>query len=249
MLKQKHRRSHRKNKRISKRKYTRKKEIHIGGNNIERIIYCFWTGTNIMSKKRKACMDYIMKNARCKVILITPNNLNSFILPNHPLHEAYPYLSETHKSDYLRTYFMHFLGGGYTDIKKFTGDWNKAFDDILERDDIFLNGYHEKSPNDVAGDERAKTLWNKLPANGAYIVRPRTEFTRKWYTRMIEVLDSKLEALKQNPSKNPQATPNTSPGYPIEWAEILGKIYHTIACDYLDKFLFTVPIPITEGYR
>jgi hypothetical protein len=194
-------------------------------------------------------MDFINKNVECKLILVTPDNLNSFILPDQPLHEGYPYLSETHKADYLRTYFMHFLGGGYTDIKKFEGDWNKAFDDIIARDDIFLNGYHEKSQDDVAGDERAKSLWKQLPANGAYIVRPGTEFTTKWYTRMVEILDSKLDTLKKNPSTNPQATPDTSPGYPIEWAEILGRIYHNIACEYLDKFLFTAPIPITKGYR
>jgi hypothetical protein len=250
MLYRKHRRSRRKHKRrAAKRKYSLKKKIHRGGRAIERVLYCFWTGKNEMSAQRKECMDFINNNAGCKITLVTPDNLDSFILPDQPLHEAYTYLSETHKSDYLRTYFMHFLGGGYTDIKKFEGNWNKAFDDIIARDDIFLNGYHEKSPDDVAGDERSKSLWAQLPANGAYIVRPGTEFTERWYTRMVEVLNSKLEALKKNPSTNPQATPQTSPGYPIEWAEILGRIYHTLSCDYLDKFLFTVPVPITKGYR
>jgi hypothetical protein len=66
---------------------------------------------------------------------------------------------------------------------------------------------------------------------------------------MVEVLDSKLDELKKHPATNPQATPDTSPGYPIEWAEILGRIYHNLACDYLDKFLFTLPVPIPTNYR
>jgi len=232
-----------------KRKVSRRKRKSIGGSTIYRIIYCFWTGTNEMSPQRKECMEFIRANAGCEVLLIGPDNLDKYILPDQPIHAAYPYLSETHKADYLRTYFMHFKGGGYSDIKKFEGDWNKAFDDISAREDIVLNGYHEKSPDDVAGGERAKKLWQKLPGNGLYIVRPRTEFSTKWYTQMVELLDSKLEALKQHPATNPQATPDTSPGYPIEWAEMLGRIYHNIGCDYVDKFLFTCPVVITKDYR
>jgi hypothetical protein len=144
---------------------------------------------------------------------------------------------------------MHFRGGGYTDIKRFEGDWNKAFDDINARQDIFLNGYHEVSPNDIAGDERSKSLWKTLPGNNLYIVRPGTEFTTKWYTRMVEVLDSKLEALKANPATTQRETPVSKPGYPLHWAELLGKIFHTLSSDYTDKFLFTAPITITKNYR
>jgi hypothetical protein len=236
-----------------KRKVSRRKRRSIprfiGGSSINRIIYCFWTGTNEMSPQRKECMDFILANAGCEVILIGPDNLEKYLLADKPVHPAYPYLSETHKADYLRTYFMHFKGGGYTDIKKFEGDWNKAFDDISAREDIVLNGYHEKSPDDIAGGDRAKQLWKELPANCAYIVRPGTDFTTKWYTQMVELLDSKLEALKAHPATNPQATADTSPGYPIEWAEMLGKIYHNLACDYTDKFLFTCPVAISKGYR
>jgi len=91
-----------------------------------------------MSPQRKECLDFILANAKCEVVLVRPDNLDKYVLPDQPIHPAYQYLSETHKADYLRTYFMHFLGGGYTDIKKFEGDWNKAFDDINAREDIFL---------------------------------------------------------------------------------------------------------------
>jgi hypothetical protein len=194
-------------------------------------------------------MDFILEHAGCKVALVKPDNLDTYLLPDKPLHPAYQYLSEVHKSDYLRTYFMHFKGGGYSDVKKFKGDWNKAFDDINAQGDMFLNGYHELSPDDVAGDERSKSLWQKVPGNNIYIVRPGTEFTTKWYTRMIEVLDSKLEALKANPAKLQRATFVSQPGYPLGWAEILGSIFHTLCSDYTDKFLFTAPTTISKDYR
>ena len=71
---------------------------------------------NPMSKNRQDCKT-IDKVSQCNVILITPEKLNKYILNEHPLHPSYYYLSEVHKSDYLRTYFMRFYGGGYSDIK------------------------------------------------------------------------------------------------------------------------------------
>jgi len=73
----------------------------------------------------------------CKVCCVYKDDLSKYIL-EHPLHEAYEYLSETHKADYLRTYFMHFYGGGYSDIKRSSGSWLKAFDD-LENSDKWLS--------------------------------------------------------------------------------------------------------------
>jgi len=214
-----------------------------GGNIIKKIIYCFWTGTNAMSPTRKECLDNLIATSGCKVQLIDPRNLETFLLPNVPLHDSYQYLSETHKSDYLRTYFMHFLGGGYSDIKNTTADWNKAFDDLNADPKMLLNGYHEPSPTGVAGDKSVKKHWNELPGNCAYIVRPQTNFTQKWYDLLIQKLDGKLEALKQHPADNPQSTPETTHGYPVKWTEILGDIFHPLADTCRGQFLFTTPPP------
>ena len=72
------------------------------------IIYCFWTGTNLMSDKRKICLQQLRETSKCNVILVIPETLNNYILDEHPLHPSFNYLSETHKADYLRTYFMRF---------------------------------------------------------------------------------------------------------------------------------------------
>lgn len=225
------------------RRKTKQNKKQRGGNPIKKIIYCFWTGTNEMSPSRKESLENLTAKSGCKVQLINPTNLDTFLVPDAPLHEAYQYLSQTHKSDYLRTYFMHFLGGGYSDIKYTTADWNKAFDDLNADSTMILNGYHEPSPDGVAGDASVKKHWKELPGNCAYILRPKTEFTQKWYDSLIKKLDDKLQALKKHPADNPQSIPHTTPGYPIEWTEILGDIFHPLADNYRGKFLFTTPIP------
>ena len=235
--------------RRTKKKRSRSRKISIarrtqrGGDPIKKIIYCFWTGTNAMPANRKACLDNLIASAGCKVQLVDPTNLKTFLVPDAPLHEAYQYLSATHKSDYLRTYFMHFLGGGYSDIKNTTADWNTAFDDLNAQPKMLLNGYHEPSSDGVKGDKSVKEHWRELPGNCAYIIRPKTEFTQKWYDLLIQKLDSKLEALKKHPANSPQSTPQTTPGYPIEWTEILGDIFHPLTYSYRGQFLFTTPIP------
>jgi hypothetical protein len=221
-----------------------------GGAAIKKIIYCFWTGTNAMSANRKACLDNLIATSGCKVQLVDPTNLQMFLLPDAPLHEAYQYLSATHKSDYLRTYFMHFLGGGYSDIKHTTADWNTAFDDLNAKPKMLLNGYHEPSSEGVAGDASVKEHWRELPGNCAYIIRPRTEFTQKWYDLLVQKLDSNIQALKQHPADSPHSTPETTHGYPIKWTEILGDIFHPLADTYRGQFLFTTPPPdLSKSWR
>ncbi len=45
-------------------------------------------------------------------------------------HQAYAYLSEVNNADYLRTYFMRFYGGGYTDVKMHRGSWVSSFEKL-----------------------------------------------------------------------------------------------------------------------
>lgn len=210
----------------------------------EKRIFCFWTGDNIMSENRKECLKTIEN-----VTLVTKLNLYNYILKSYPLHKAYDYLSETHKADYLRTYFMHFYGGGYSDIKTHTYSWNESFQKLISNKEIYACGYKEIGPNGVALDEY-KDNWNNLIGNGCYIFRPYTEFTKKWYNRMNEILDQKLELLKLNPSRNPRDCiehfPDTK--YPISWSEILGNIFHPLCYEFKDKLLYDLPVPLFYNY-
>ena len=234
-------------KRIKRRKIHRKsrvRRIQRGGS--ENIIYVFWTGTNEMSQARKECLENLKEVSECKVILVGPENLKEYLQPEHPLHESYEYLSETHKADYLRTYFMNFLGGGYSDIKRTTGSWKKSFDD-LKNSDKWLCGYKE-----IAGGVAYKPLHDKheeLIGNGAYICKKDTPLTNEWYNDMIALLDSKLSDLKLYPAKSPQDKYESGSGYPIGWNEMLGRIFHKVCYKYKDKLMNTLPISIFKDYR
>ncbi len=214
---------------------------------IPRVIYVFWTGSNPMNENRKKSIESIRETSGCQVILITKDNLNTYIIKDHPLHPAYPYLSEVHKADYLRTYFMHFYGGGYSDVKPTSGNWLKAFEDMEKNPSYYANGYKEVGPGGVGYAPNAEH-WEKLIGNCAYIFRPNTSLTKEWYNDMIKLLDSKLEELKQHPASHPRDKKEENTGYPIGWIEMLGEIFHRVIYNYHDKLLMTVPIPNFSNY-
>jgi hypothetical protein len=214
------------------------------------ILYCFWTGTTPVSKNRVRCIRNLKTVPECKVIPIHPGNLSEYILDEHPLHEAYQYLSETHKADYLRTYFMHFYGGGYSDIKCASGTWAYAYRDIRNYPDCWINGAHELSSADIACED-VKEHWKQLLSNGAYIVRSNTEFTREWYHSMMSVMDEKTEQLCKYPARYAQESSENSKEYlyPLEWNELLGRIFHRVLVKYLPHVMYTIPRPIMINYR
>src|SRR5690606_1936777 len=74
------------------------------------VLYAFWTGNNELTENRLRCLESIKKNSGVPFVLVTPGNLEEYIVNEHPLHPAYEYLSLIHRSDYLRCYFMHHHG-------------------------------------------------------------------------------------------------------------------------------------------
>jgi len=218
-------------------------------NIVKKNIYCFWTGNNEMSENRNKAFINLKENSKCNVILITSDNLSEYILPDYPLHEAYSYLSFTHRADYLRTYFMHLHGGGYSDIKKIPESWENAFNDINNDKYAYINGYRENQSGDIANGEVSE-LYDKLIGNGAYIVRPNTEFSKQWFYEMNQLLDKKLPLLKQM-DVNDNKLNDSLENYPIEWNEMLGRIFHKLLANYIDtnRILYTVPYPIVSDYR
>lgn len=212
-----------------------------------RTIFCFWTGTNPISQRRLDCLEQLRRVSECNVILITPDLLPLYILKSAPLHPAFPYLSETHKADYLRTYFMHHHGGGYSDIKQTTGSWVSSFES-LEKSDQWCVGFQETCGG--VGYLPHEQYYQELIGNCAYIFKPRNPFTTAWYDAMLSLLDTKLEHLRQYPATFPQDRAEISGGrYPIEWNEMLGRIFHRVALDYRGHFLRTLPPCIFSDYR
>lgn len=221
---------------------------------VEKVIYCFWTGTNKMSENRKRCFDSICQNAGVPVILITPDNLSDYILPEHPLHPAFQYLSLNHRSDYLRCYFMHFYGGGFCDIKTIEHSWTDSFA-RLNNSDKYLIGYPELNEdctayvaveNQVLKSE-IKKCWPLLVGNGAFICRPRTKFTDEWFSELNKRLDSYYDSVKEHPAIDPFGQGNN---YPIPWLHLQGGIFHPLCLKYHKKIIQDKRImPSFKDYR
>jgi hypothetical protein len=162
-----------------------------------RIIFCFWTGDNPMTEKRRQCLDTIKTKSECTVILITKDNVMDWEVKGSPFHPAYPYLSAVHKADYLRCYFMRHYGGGYADIKTQTGSWVPTFEMLQKSDDLWVAGYKEVGPGGIAHVDdnelyrSMQTVYDKMIGNCAYICRKNTPFVIDWYKRVKEILDEK----------------------------------------------------------
>lgn len=255
----------RKTRHRQKKRHRRKKtRTQRGGqaSTIPRKVWCFWVGPNQMSKNRKESYDSIVANIGVPVTLVTDQTLKDYIKPDAPIHKAYEFLSGTHKCDYLRTYFMHHYGGGYTDIKRTNTSWIKAFEEIEKDPNIWVNGYKEINagavavPSDNPGrGDILKQNFSILLGNCAYICRPNTEFTKKWIDKLHEKLDRHYEELKKNPASDPRDEKGKRLGngtvskYPIGWVEILGEIFHDLCYDYKEHLLYTVPAPDFSNYN
>ena len=216
-------------------------------------LYCFWTGNNPLTENRKKNL-ISLNNTGFDVKLITPNNLNNYILSKHPLHKGYQYLSETHKSDYLRCYFMNFYGGGYSDIKQIKDSWLEQYKELMNLDK-WACGYQETSPDDIAYgsnekiNKQMKENYNKLIGNGCYIFKKNTLLTNEWYKQLMLLMDNKYDNLKKYPSKDVRQVYSDEYPYPFGWNELLGKIFHPLVYKYNDKILKSLSYVNMNNYR
>jgi len=230
-------------------------ERNLMNEKVDRVIYIFWTGDNEITPNRLKGIESLQKNSGVKVQLITPKNLNDYIIKDDPLPEAYNDLSLVHKADYLRTYFMYHHGGGYADIKMHKNSWKEAFDQ-LENSDAYALGYKEVGwwgvANQTITEEPLKSdltiYWRYLIGNCAYICRAHTKLTTEWYAEMKRRVVEKTDILKENPATDPFGT---NKNYPIEWFYILGEIFHPLCLKYHKRLIandIIKPI-ISKNYR
>lgn len=217
----------------------------------ENRIYAFWTGNNEMSQDRMTCLRSIEKESESDLHLVTPENLGEYLISEYPLHPAYRYLSLTHKADYLRCYFMHHHGGGYSDIKKTSSSWSRAFEDLYSNDIAYVNGYPELNADCVAmvGGSLYQALrdnYRKVVGCSAFICKPNTPFTLDWFNAVNSILDALMPYLIESPAVHPQEKfgmiINGVPSrYPLRWTEILGNIFHPLCLKYSGHLIQTLP--------
>lgn len=194
--------------------------------NMNKVIYQFWTSDNAITPNRIAALNTSKSVFGVECRLLYKDDIEKMILPDFPLHPAYKYLSAIHKSDYLRSYFMNFYGGGYADIKFFSTDnnWKQCFELIENNNEIDIIGQHEV-PNG-SGIVYLNTLdnLNKILSNCWFICKAHSKFTEEWYKRVQLKLDQRYDILKRYPATDIFGGLN----YPIRWGEIQCEIFHAL---------------------
>ena len=138
-----------------------------------------------MSSDRTACLKSIQENSNVDVELINEKNLNQW---SNDLHPGFEYLSSTHKSDYLRSYFMFHYGGGYTDIKRCEFDWNPYFK-MLEESSYDFIGYHEVNKNDICIQELRHSFLS-IAGPIQFIFKKNSNFAKEWFFETNTKLDN-----------------------------------------------------------
>lgn len=219
-----------------------------------RRIFLFWTGDNEMSLNRKRCLASLYANSSCEVVLINRHNLSQWLVTD--LHPSYPYLSYTHRADYLRCYFMHHYGGGYSDIKACRFDWNPYFNQLFSSPSQFMCGYRESRAMDVGSfSNDIRRAYQSLPGMGHFIFKPNTPLTFKWISHVHSCLDPLVDRLVKYPGTyHPRAVLGGVHGrellpkiryfgsrYPLHWNSILGRILHPITFNFIDYLCLSMP--------
>lgn len=228
---------------------------------MDKVIYMFWTGDNLITENRKLnFLRMSVLNQDFKIKLLYKEDIKKYELPDSPYHPAYEFLSEIHKADYLRCYFMHYYGGGYSDIKFNPICWKTAWDNFLKSDKLIC-GYAETHPEHIAPqqykhlDLEMKQNFYKLIGNCCYLAKPQSIITKDWFEEVNRILDSKLDDLENNPSSFPQDTKGyiksdgSVSGYPLRWAEICGEVFHRVIYKYKNYVDYSLSTPVTHDYR
>jgi hypothetical protein len=220
-----------------------------------RTIFCFWTGDNPITPRRLHSLRTIQPITGCKIQYITQESLNNWILPYAPLHQAYPFLSAVHKADYLRAYFMCHYGGGYSDIKEPTGSWIPAFEALEQNTDLWVVGYPEGSPDDLAAVDdkelyrKMQSVYSQMVGNGSYVCRSGTPLVRRWLAEVHRILDRVYKQLEAYPAPHPRVMKQGDPNYALKWTEICGNVFHPLVYEYLAHVSTSLPKPICHGYQ
>ncbi len=229
------------------------------------IIFCIWFGKKIMPVNKAAALLSILNNVNVPVQLLHDDNFRNWEIPEHSFHPAFEFLTDTHKSDYLRAYLMYHYGGGYTDIKFTFSDWSGCFHTLGESNKHFL-GYRETAPNGVCLNlveklnpsivEQLRSIYQVFPGTSAFIFKQGTPFARDLLEAMHSILDAKFDDLRCHPGRFPQEfkgsllEDKTISRYPLDWVELLGDNFHALAFfSHLDNILYGEIKPSVKFYR
>ncbi|MDR7252134.1 hypothetical protein J2X46_001110 [Nocardioides sp. BE266] len=208
------------------------------GESVARRLFVVWTGDNAMPEQRRRSLDEIRRvNGVLDVVLVTPDTIGDWLVPELALPPQYEHLSLVHRSDVLRAYLLHVHGGGYSDVKRPREPWLGAYE-RLEQSGAWILGYTERHRLNaplVGGrlQQDLRSVSQQLLGYGGLVVRPRTALTEEWWTRVCAVLDDNTDALAANPGN----VRGDNPGYPLGWTEVLAHVVAPLTWKYQDHVL------------
>ena len=235
------------------------------------IIFGMWAGDNPMNDNRRRGWESFPRTG-LKPVLITPANLDDWIVPEEPLHPAYPMLSLLHRVDYLRAYFMFHHGGGYADIKEQTGNWVSAIDAVKRSPRLIAAGYREVRggtglPTTTPLQGKPFLLGRPVPwwqaeavtlamrtarplmmGNCAYFFKPHTPFARRWLDAIHQRLDVLHPLLEKNPAREIREFVGGPSGYPVPWAFLHGDVLSLLSMLNIGRIALTLPRPSFHDY-
>lgn len=202
-----------------------------------RQLFCVWAGENELTENRSKSLEVLRRvNSDIDIHLITADNLHEWILDEHPLHPAYPYLSYNHRSDYLRAYLMHHYGGAYSDIKGISTSWAPYLDKLNEDDSVWAAGPPERESWNTSpafgegplGKDQQHYYWMAI-FQSTYACKPYTQFTFSHLSEIERRLNYFHSLLINNPAVQPYGR---NLNYPISWTALHGQIFSPLCLKY-----------------
>lgn len=230
-------------------------------NNVTFVVWCYWSG-KAMSKNRQLSFDMLTKNVGVPVFLVTNENIDQIEKINSPFHKSFPYLSDVHKSDYIRIYLLHHYGGGWHDIKateiSFTDVWTEFIDS-----EIYMIGHPEREGGPATVFDKEKRwmpdYWRDLISVTSWVGKPNTKLSEAMLTGIEALLEEHFEALKKHPAKHSREKKvigksklakifirlknfitNRNNNYPLPWT-VFGNIFHPLNYQYRNHISLKLP--------
>jgi len=224
---------------------------------VPRIIWSFWYNGS-MNENRTRSFELMKTYLEVPVCLVTKANLHEFVHPEYPIHQAFDYLSDVHKSDYLRIYLLHLYGGGWHDIKPTMVSYKPVWDEFNDSGVYFVGKPEIKGGpakvNDINGLWMPK-YWKYLVATNRWVGRANTPLTQEMFREVILLLDENLNELRKNPARHPYDKKRSlikrwlrfkKNNYPLQWT-VFGNIFHPLNYKYQQNIKRTLPSDVTEN--
>lgn len=217
-----------------------------------RRLFLLWTGDNEIPLNRRTGITSIREvNPDLEVVLVTPESLADWVVPDHPLHPTCEHLSLVHRSDYLRAYLLHHHGGGYADVKPMTGGFGPAIELLGSDRDAWMVGYREVSSDLVGGRDarlgpELRRRYRSIAGAGAFATRPGTPLTGEW----LREIERRLAYYAEDLAEHPGDVFGTNPGYPIQWIELGADVLYPLELKHLSHVRYDDSLrPQTENHR